>query len=51
MRADFINSFNRPYFTQMIGNPPNVTNVNFGQIQPQQNNSPREIYLEFRLRF
>lgn len=51
VRADFINSFNRPYFTQMIGNPPNVTNVNFGQIQPQQNNSPREIYLEFRLRF
>jgi len=51
IRADFINSTNSPYFTQMVGNPPNVTNANFGQINPQQNNSPRNIYLEFRLTF
>jgi hypothetical protein len=51
VRADFINSFNSPYFTAMVGNPPNVTNANFGQIRPQQHNSPRVIYLEVRLRF
>jgi hypothetical protein len=51
VRADFINTFNSPYFTQMVGNPPNVTNANFGQINPQQNNSPRVVYLEFRMRF
>jgi len=51
LRADFINSTNSPYFTQLVGNPPNVTNANFGQINPQQNNSPRNIYLEFRLFF
>jgi hypothetical protein len=51
LRADFINSTNSPYFTQLVGNPPNVTNANFGQINPQQNNSPRNVYLEFRLFF
>ncbi len=51
VRADFINSFNHPYFTQLVGNPPNVTNANFGQISPQQNNAPRVIFLEFRLSF
>jgi hypothetical protein len=51
VRADFINAFNRPYFTQLVGNPPNVTNANFGQIRPQQDNQPRTIYLEFRMRF
>jgi hypothetical protein len=35
----------------MVGNPPNVTNANFGQINPQQNNAPRVVYLEFRMRF
>jgi hypothetical protein len=51
VRADFTNSFNSPYFTELVGNPPNVTNANFGQINPEQNNSPRIIYLEVRLRF
>jgi hypothetical protein len=51
IRADFINSFNSPFFTTLVGNPPNVTSANFGQIRPQQDNSPRTIYLEFRLRF
>ena len=51
VRADFINAFNHPYFTQLVGNPPNVTNANFGQISPQQNNQPRVIYLEFRMTF
>ncbi len=51
VRADFINSFNSPYITAMVGNPPNVTNANFGQLRPQQDNSPRVIYLEVRLRF
>jgi hypothetical protein len=51
VRADFTNSFNSTYFTELVGNPPNVTNANFGQINPQQNNSPRIIYLEVRLRF
>jgi Carboxypeptidase regulatory-like domain/TonB dependent receptor-like, beta-barrel len=51
VRADFINSANHPYFTQLVGNPPNVTSANFGQIAPQQNNEPRTIYLEFRLTF
>ncbi|MBL8230031.1 MAG: TonB-dependent receptor [Bryobacterales bacterium] len=51
VRADFINTFNSPYFTQNVGNPPNVTNANFGQINPQQNNQPRVVYLEFRMRF
>ncbi|MCS7023259.1 MAG: carboxypeptidase regulatory-like domain-containing protein [Bryobacteraceae bacterium] len=51
VRADVINTFNSPYFTQLVGNPPNVTSANFGQINPQQNNQPRVIYLEFRMRF
>ncbi len=51
IRADFTNTFNSPYFTQNVGNPPNVTNANFGQITPQQNNSPRIVYLEFRMKF
>lgn len=51
VRADFTNCFNSTYFTQLVGNPPNVTNANFGQINPEQNNSPRIIYLEVRLRF
>lgn len=51
IRADFINAFNRPYFTQLNGGTPNVTSANFGQLSPAQNNSPRVIYLEFRLTF
>ncbi|MBY0507158.1 MAG: carboxypeptidase-like regulatory domain-containing protein [Bryobacteraceae bacterium] len=51
VRADFINAFNRPYFTQLNGGAPNVTSANFGQLNPAQNNSPRVVYLEFRLTF
>jgi hypothetical protein len=51
VRADFINGFNRPYFTQLNGGAPNVTSANFGQLNPAQNNSPRVIFLEFRLTF
>jgi hypothetical protein len=51
VRADFSNAFNRPFFTTLVGNPPNVTNANFGQITPEQDNQPRVIYLEFRLTF
>jgi hypothetical protein len=51
VRADFSNAFNRPFFTAMVGNPPNVTNANFGQIRPQQDNQARVIYLEFPLTF
>src|SRR5207253_17726 len=32
VRADFTNTLNSPYFTGLVGNPPNVTNANFGQI-------------------
>ena len=49
--ADFINAFTRPYFTQRNGGAPNVTSANFGQLSPAQNNSPRSIYLKFRLTF
>jgi hypothetical protein len=51
IRADAINAFNRPYFTQLNGGAPNVTSANFGQLSPAQNNQPRVIYLEFRLTF
>jgi outer membrane receptor protein involved in Fe transport len=51
IRADFINAFNRPYFTQLNGGAPNVTSANFGQLNPAQNNQPRVIFLEFRLTF
>ncbi len=51
VRADVINSFNRPYFTQLTANPPNVTAATFGQVRPQQNNEPRTIYLEFRIMY
>ncbi|MBS1831044.1 MAG: TonB-dependent receptor [Acidobacteria bacterium] len=51
VRADFINSLNTPYFTGLVGNPPNVTSANFGQIRPQQDNAPRTVYLEFRMTF
>lgn len=51
IRADAINAFNRPYFTQLNGGGANVTNAAFGQLAPAQNNSPRVIYLEFRLTF
>ncbi len=51
IRADLTNITNRPYFTQLVGNPPNVTNANFGQISPSQNNQPRVIYMEFRLTY
>ena len=51
VRADFINAFNRPFFTALVGNPPNVTNANFGQIRPQQDNQPRVVFLEFRMMF
>lgn len=51
VRADAINAFNRPYFTQLNGGAPNVTSANFGQLAPAQNNQPRVIYLEFRMTF
>ncbi len=51
IRADAINAFNKPYFTQLNGGAPNVTSATFGQLSPAQNNSPRVIYLEFRLTF
>jgi hypothetical protein len=51
VRADAINAFNRPYFTQLNGGAPNVTSANFGQLAPAQNNAPRVIFLEFRMTF
>ena len=51
VRADAINAFNHPYFTQLNGGAPNVTSANFGQLLPSQSNSPRVIYLEFRMTF
>ena len=51
VRADSINAFNHPYFTQLNGGAPNVTSANFGQLLPSQSNSPRVIYLEFRMTF
>ncbi len=51
VRADFINSMNRPYLTDSVTNPPNVTSASFGQINPQQNNEPRTIFLEARFSF
>jgi hypothetical protein len=50
LRADVINSMNRPYFTDVVA-APNVTAASFGQINPSQNNEPRTVFLETRLTF
>jgi hypothetical protein len=49
VRADMINSMNRPYFTNIVS--ANVTNSGFGQISPSQSNEPRTIFIETRLTF
>lgn len=49
VRADMINSMNRPYFTNLVS--ANVTNASFGQINPAQSNEPRTIFIETRLTF
>jgi hypothetical protein len=43
------NSFNHPYFTQIQNNT--VTSTQFGQLRLIQDNSPRTIFLDFRLVF
>ncbi|MBI3684445.1 MAG: hypothetical protein HY235_29065, partial [Acidobacteria bacterium] len=49
VRADFINAFNTPFFTQLASN--SVTSASFGQIRPSQNNDSRFIFLDFKLVF
>jgi len=49
VRVTTINSFNHPYFTQLQNNT--VTSTQFGQLRLIQDNSPRTIFLDFRLVF
>lgn len=49
LRADFINILNHPFLTSMASL--DVTNASFGQLTLSQNNEPREVYLQFKLRF
>lgn len=49
LRADIFNTFNHPYFTTLLSN--DVSNANFGLLNPTQNNDPRIINLAFKLRF
>jgi hypothetical protein len=49
LRADFINAFNHPFLTSMASL--DVTNPSFGQLTLSQNNEPREIFLQVKLRF
>jgi hypothetical protein len=49
LRADFINLMNHPFLTSMASL--DVTNPSFGQLTLSQNNEPREVFLQFKLRF
>jgi hypothetical protein len=49
IRADIFNTFNHPYFTTLLSN--DVSNANFGLLNPTQNNDPRVINLAVKLRF
>ena len=49
IRADFTNTFNHPYFTQLATT--SVTSPQFGQINLSQNNDPRIIYMELKILF
>ena len=49
MRADFINLLNHPFLTSMASL--DVTNPSFGQLNLSQNNEPREVYLQLKVRF
>ena len=49
LRADFINIMNHPFLTSMASL--DVTNPSFGQLNLSQNNEPREVFLQFKLRF
>jgi len=49
MRADFINLLNHPFLTSMASL--DVTSPSFGQLNLSQNNEPREIYLQLKVRF
>jgi hypothetical protein len=48
-RADFINIMNHPFLTSMASL--DVTNPSFGQLTLSQNNEPREVYLQVKIRF
>lgn len=49
VRADLFNVFNHPYFTTLLSN--DVSNANFGLLNPTQNNDPRVAVLSFKVRF
>jgi hypothetical protein len=49
LRADFINLFNHPFLSRMASL--DVTSGSFGQLTLTQNNDPRTIALQFKLRF
>jgi hypothetical protein len=49
VRADFINFFNTPFLSSMASL--DVTSGSFGQLNLSQNNDPRTIGLQFKLRF
>jgi hypothetical protein len=49
IRVTAINLTNTPYITQLQNN--NVTNVQFGQLRPAQNNDPRALFLDLRFIF
>jgi hypothetical protein len=51
LRADFTNAFNHPFYTTMAST--SVTSALFGQLNVggNQNNSPRDVFLEGNLIF
>jgi hypothetical protein len=49
LRADFINLFNHPFLSSMASL--DVTNASFGQLNLSQNNEPREVFLQLKVRF
>lgn len=49
LRADVFNTFNHPYFTTLLSN--DVSNANFGLLNPTQNNDPRIAVLSLKVRF
>lgn len=48
-RFEMINAFNHPWFANMASNALNVTNPNFGRLDPVQRNLPRFIKLALNL--
>jgi len=48
-RFEMVNALNHPWFTGLLGGADNVANINFGRLNPVQNNTPRWIKLVLML--